>query len=66
MSSIDTGSGTQFGGLVYVRPHLIGQTMFDGDFLPIDFVLNEKLLDLDMLSGIGQAWVGQKLLNVTF
>jgi hypothetical protein len=55
-----------FGFCVYVRPLLIGRTMFDGDFLPINFVLNEKLLHLDMLSGIEQAWVGRKLLNVTF
>ena len=28
---------------VYVRPHLIGRAMFDGDFLPINFVLNKNL-----------------------
>jgi hypothetical protein len=35
---------------VYVSPPLLCRTMFDGYFLPIDLVLNEKILHLNMLS----------------
>ena len=40
---------------VYVHLHLIGQAMFDGDFLPIDFVLDKKILNLDVLVLLGTA-----------
>ena len=36
---------------VYVRPHLLCRTMFDGYLLPIDLVLNEKILYQAVLSG---------------
>ena len=81
MVSIDTGSGTQFGGLklhlvtgdahdtspenpkdnsllwlcVFVGPHLLCRAMLDGYFLPINFVLDEKIIYLNMLSPLRTA-----------
>ncbi len=40
---------------VYVCPHLLFLTMFDGYLLPIDLVLNEKILYLDVLSPLRTA-----------
>ena len=34
---------------VYIRPHLLGRTMFDGHFLLVDLVLDEEILHLNML-----------------
>jgi hypothetical protein len=36
--------------IYHVRPHLPCWTMFDGYLLPVDFILNEKILHLNVLS----------------
>ena len=33
---------------IYIRPHLVGRTMFDGHFSLIDLVLDEEIFDLDV------------------
>ena len=40
---------------VDVHLHLIGRTVHDGDFLLVDFVLNEIVFDLDVLGLLGTA-----------
>ena len=40
---------------VYVRPHLLFWTMFDGYLLSIDLVLNKKILHLNVLSPLRTA-----------
>ncbi len=40
---------------IYVRPHLLCWTMFNGYLLPTDLILDEKILHLNVLSPLRAA-----------
>ena len=40
---------------VYIRPHLLGRTMFDGHFLLVDLVLDEEILHPNLLGSLRAA-----------
>ena len=40
---------------VNARPHLIGRTVLNGDFLLVNFIFNEIIFDLDVLGLLGTA-----------